>query len=116
MSDGDNQSAATDAASASAAAVPVDEEVSKKPGKEAQSAADDSGDEDAEPPKEAEVSPEKTLAELKEAAKNAQAAYEKASGEKEKADAKKLRCQADSTPPARLQGTTRHARRKAASV
>ena len=41
MSDGDKKPAAADAASASAAAVPADGEVLKKPGKEAQSAAAD---------------------------------------------------------------------------
>ena len=35
---------------------------------------------------------EKDLAELKKKAKDAQAEYEEASGEKKKADAKKLRC------------------------
>ena len=43
MSDGDKKPAAADAASASAAAVPADGEVLKKPGKEAQSAAADEG-------------------------------------------------------------------------
>ena len=39
----------------------------------------------------ADMTPEK-VAELKKKAKDAQAEYEKASGEKEKADAKKIRC------------------------
>jgi len=89
MSDGDKKPAAADAASASAAAVPADGEVLKKPGKEAQSAA---ADEDAKQKKEpqAEISPE-MLAKLKKEAVKAQEAYEKASGEKAAADAKKLR-------------------------
>ena len=87
MSDGDKKPAAADAASASAAAAPADGEVLKKPGKEAQSAAD----KDAEQKKkEAEISPEQ-LAEKKDAYLKAKAEYEEACGEKKKADAKKLR-------------------------